>query len=172
MSGIVSAASYLPYRRLDRSTIAAVAGAGGGKGRRTVASFDEDASTLAFEAGRAALAAAADVEGASPDLLIAATTSPPYLDKTNATLVHAALRLPDECGAMDTGASVRSAVGAVRLGLERAGTTLVAAGDVRVGLPGGGDESAGGDAGAALLLTGGDDVPVIAEHLGGTKVAA
>ena len=46
MSGIVSAASYLPYRRLDRSTIAAVAGAGGGKGRRTVASFDEDAITL------------------------------------------------------------------------------------------------------------------------------
>ena len=56
---------------------------------------------MAFEAGRSALAAAGG--GVHPDLLIAATTNPPYLDKTNATVVHAALRLPDECGAWDAG---------------------------------------------------------------------
>jgi 3-hydroxy-3-methylglutaryl CoA synthase len=162
----VSAAAYVPYRRLDRTTIRPVAGTGGGTGRRSVASFDEDASTMAFEAGRAALAA---VPGAPrPDLLVAATTNPPYLDKTNATVVHAALRLADSCGAWDTGASVRSAVGALRVGLERGGTTLVAAADVRGGLPGSGDEAAGGDAAAALLVTGDPGVPVVAEHLGGS----
>src|SRR5690606_10714805 len=98
-------------------------------------------------------------------------TTPPYLDKTNATVLHAALRLDDGCGAIDAGASVRSAVGALRLGLERPGTTLVAAGDVRVGLPGGAEEAAGGDAGAALLVTGDPDVPVAATYLGGTTVA-
>ena len=55
MKGIISWGVYLPYRRLDRSTIAAVAGQGGGKGTRTVASFDEDPTTLAVEAGRLAL---------------------------------------------------------------------------------------------------------------------
>jgi 3-hydroxy-3-methylglutaryl CoA synthase len=163
----VSAAAYLPFRRLDRTTIRAIAGTGGGSGRRTVASFDEDASTMAFEAGRSALAAAGD-GGPRPDLLVVATTNPPYLDKTNATVVHAALRLPDDCGAWDAGASVRSAVGALRLGLERSGTTLVTAGDVRGGLPGSGDETAGGDAGAAVLVTGDPTTPVVATYLGGS----
>src|SRR5437764_525165 len=39
--GIVSYGAYLPHRRLDRAEIAPVAGTGGGKGTRTVASFDE-----------------------------------------------------------------------------------------------------------------------------------
>jgi 3-hydroxy-3-methylglutaryl CoA synthase len=167
VSGILGAAGYVPYRRLDRTTVRAVAGLGGGTGHRAVASYDEDASTLAVAAARAALATAG-----RPDLLVLATTSPPYLDKTNATVVHAALRLDDACGAWDAGPSVRSAVGALRLGLERPGSTLVAAGDVRGGLPGGPDEAAGGDAGAALVLTGDDGAPVIAEHLGGATVTA
>jgi hydroxymethylglutaryl-CoA synthase len=171
VSGIVSAAAYVPFRRLDRSTIRAVAGTGGGTGHRAVASFDEDPTTLAFEASRVALGA---IGGGSPrpDLLLLATTAPPYLDKTNATVVHAALRLDESCGAWDTGASVRSAVGALRAGLERPGTTLVAAGDVRVGWPGSADESTGGDAGAAVVVSGAADAQLIAEYLGGASVAA
>ena len=53
--GIVGAAAYLPHRRLDRSTIAAVAGTGGGKGTRAVAGYDEDTTTMGVEAARAAL---------------------------------------------------------------------------------------------------------------------
>ncbi len=49
--GIIGAAAYLPHRRLDRTTIAAVAGGGGGKGNRTVASYDEDTTTMGVEAG-------------------------------------------------------------------------------------------------------------------------
>src|SRR6185437_9451942 len=58
--GILGWGSYLPYRRLDRSTIAAVAGAGGGKGTRTVASFDEDTTTLGVESARQVLRALPD----------------------------------------------------------------------------------------------------------------
>ena len=59
MRGIISHGAYLPYRRLDRTTIAAVSGTGGGKGSRTVASYDEDTTTLAVEAARRALRATA-----------------------------------------------------------------------------------------------------------------
>jgi len=166
VSGILAAAGYLPYRRLDRTTIRAVAGAGGGTGHRAVASYDEDTTTMAFEAARATLAAAAG--GAAPDLLLHATAAPPYLDKTNATTVHAALRLPGSCGAWDAGASVRSAVGALRVALERGGTTLVTAADIRTAQPGGAEEAAGGDAAAALLVGEGD---VIADYLGGVTLA-
>src|SRR4051795_9143489 len=47
MRGILGYGAYLPYRRLDRSTIAAVAGGGGGKGTRTVSSHDQDGTPVA-----------------------------------------------------------------------------------------------------------------------------
>src|SRR5690348_16101855 len=61
MRGIAAAAGYVPRARLDLSTIRAVAGTGGGKGSRSVASYDEDTTTMAVEAGRVALRAASDV---------------------------------------------------------------------------------------------------------------
>ena len=90
MRGIISYGTYLPHRRLDRSTIAAVAGTGGGKGTRTVASYDEDTTTLGVEAARRTLRAT----DARPGALWFSTVTPAYVDKTNATAVHAALRLP------------------------------------------------------------------------------
>ena len=50
--GILAAAGYVPYRRLQRSAIRDVMGSGGGKGTRSVASFDEDTTTMAVEAAR------------------------------------------------------------------------------------------------------------------------
>lgn len=163
MRGILGAGVHLPFRRLDRSTIAAVAGQGGGKGTRTVASYDEDATTMAVAAGRRALATAPGVE---PAAVWFATTSPPYLDKTNATAVHAALRLDGAAPAFDAVGSVRSTVGALRAALSSTEPTLVAAADLRSGLPGSGDESAGGDAGAAVLVGDDADGPLAAEALG------
>ena len=89
MRGILGFSAYLPYRRLDRAEIAPFVGQGGGKGTRTVASFDEDPTTMAVEAARGALR---DTD-ATPDLLLFGTSFPAYADKTNATAVHAALRL-------------------------------------------------------------------------------
>jgi 3-hydroxy-3-methylglutaryl CoA synthase/uncharacterized OB-fold protein len=170
MRGIISWGAYLPYRRLDRGTIAAVAGQGGGKGTRTVASFDEDPLTLAVEAGRVALRA---VPAAHPRQLLFGTVSPAYADKTNATVVHAALRLDDDAAAFDLGLSPRSAMGGILLAIAGGSSTLVTAADIRTGLPGSAEEANGGDAGAAVLI--GDDspdAPVLAEVLGTASVTA
>jgi hydroxymethylglutaryl-CoA synthase len=162
MRGIVSWGAYLPYRRLDRSQIAPLVGQGGGRGTRTVASFDEDPATMAVEAGRIALAGSAAV----PDTVVFGSVVPAYADKTNATVVHAALRLPDTTAAFDLGSSTRSVVGGLLMALRGGGTTVVTAGDIRGGLAGSAEEAAGGDAAAAALV--GDDhsdAPVLAEVL-------
>jgi hydroxymethylglutaryl-CoA synthase len=156
--GILSAAGYVPYRRLARADIAAFMGSGGGKGSRAVASHDEDTTTLGVEAARLTLRAAPH---ATPDALWFATSQPAYLDKTNATAVAAALRLSGDVGAYDFGGALRSGIGCLVTALRGGGTTLVVASDVRDGLPTSGDESAGGDAGAAVLV--GDGPGVLAE---------
>lgn len=163
MRGIISAAGYVPHHRLDRAGITEVMGAGGGKGQRAVASYDEDTTTLAVEACRSARRAA---PGVDPSALWFTTAHPTYLDKTNATIVHAALRLDRDAGAFDLGGGVRSGIGALIAALRSSEpAVLVASADVRTGLPTSSDEAAAGDAGAALLV--GDDTagPVIAEPL-------
>lgn len=161
--GILALGAHLPHRRLDRSTIAAVAGGGGGKGTRTVAGYDEDATTLAVEAARPVVRAT-NVE---PEALWFATTTPTYADKANATAVHAALRLPAAALAADMAGSARSSVAALLAALRTDGPTLVVSGDVRPGLPGSPDEAAGADAAAAVLVGAGtDEAPAIAELIG------
>jgi 3-hydroxy-3-methylglutaryl CoA synthase len=160
--GIISWGVHLPYRRLDRTTIAAVAGGGGGKGTRTAASYDEDSTTMAVEAARAAVRGIDEpVRG-----LWLATTTPTYVDKTNATAVHAALRLDRTTPAFDAAGSVRSTTGALFAAIAGRCGVLVVGSDVRVGRPGGPDEAAGADAAAAVLLGDGDGAPVLAEVVG------
>jgi hydroxymethylglutaryl-CoA synthase len=153
--GILSSAGYVPYRRLDRAEIAAFMLSGGGKGARSVASHDEDTTTLGVEAARLAIKGAPT---AAVDALWFATSSPAYLDKTNATAVAAALRLPPDVGAYDFGGALRSGVGCLLTALRGGGTTLVVGADMRDGLPTSADESAGGDAGSAVLIGDGDGV--------------
>jgi hydroxymethylglutaryl-CoA synthase len=159
MRGILAAAGYVPYRRLQRSAIRDVMGSGGGKGTRSVASFDEDTTTMAVEAARNL-----GPLPAAPTALWFATAEPAYLDKTNANAIHAALRLDSDVAAMDMGGAIRSGIGALRAALESTGTVLLTAADVRTGLPGGADETNTGDGAAAALVGDGD---VIAEYLGG-----
>jgi hydroxymethylglutaryl-CoA synthase len=153
--GILSSAGYVPYRRLSRPEIATFMMSGGGKGERSVASHDEDTTTLGVEAARLALKGAPT---AAVDAMWFATSSPAYLDKTNATAIAAALRLPSDVGAYDFGGALRSGMGCLLTSLRGGGTTLVVGADMRDGLPTSADESAGGDAGAAALIGEGDDV--------------
>ena len=162
MRGIIGWGTHVPYRRLDRAEIAPVAGSGGGKGTRSVASYDEDSTTMGVEAARAALRSV----GVRPRALWFTTASPAYLDKTNATAVHAALRLDRDAAAHDALGSMRSTMGAVRAACDATGSVLVVASDVRVGLPGGAEESAGGDAAGAVVVGDDTDAPVLAELLG------
>ena len=78
------------------------------------------------------------------------------MEKTNATIAHAALRLDGDVIAADAGAGLRGTAAALRSALRSTEpAVLVLAGDVRTGPAGSSDEGAGGDAGAALLV--GDD---------------
>ncbi len=173
MRGIVSIAGYVPYRRLDRSAVSAFFGKGGGSGTRAVAGFDEDTTTMAVEACRAAIDAcpggrsSAFPPGGGPMALWLSTASPAYLDKTNATAVHAALGLPEDASAYDFGGALRSAGGALQAALDGRGTVLVTASDRRDGLPTSVDEQAAGDAAAAVVIADdGPGTPVIAEPVG------
>src|SRR5438067_13323148 len=111
MSSIVAYGTYVPYHRLDRGNIAKTLGTLAGKGTRAVASYDEDTTTMGVEAARACLAAAP--EGTRVHQLLFATSDPAYLDKTNATAIHAALDLDPGAPAFDMAGSVNSASGAM-----------------------------------------------------------
>ncbi len=114
----------------------------------------------------AARAARRDAPEVAIDSLLFSTADPAYLDKTNATAIHAALRLDSGRPAFDFGGAARSGVGALRFALEGSGSALVVSADLRTGLPTGPDEAAGGDGAAALLVGDAGDGPVIAEYLG------
>ena len=151
-TGIISFGSYVPYRRLERVDIAKVMGSGGGKGERSVASYDEDTTTMGAEAARAAKH---DAAGAAVDAVWFSTTSPAYLEKTNAGAIHAVLRLPQESSAADFGGAARSGIAALGAALRAAAggsSTMVVASDIRTGLATGSDESNGGDGAAAILV--------------------
>ncbi len=162
MHGLLAYGVYVPHYRLDRAAIGQALGVPAGKGTRAVASFDEDTTSMGVEAARATLRAAA---GVTPAALYFATVDPGYLDKTNATAIHAALGLPDSAAAFDMIGAVRSGAGALRAALDARRPTLAVLSDLRTGLPAGGDERDGGDAAVAFLC--GDDVAgtVIAEPI-------
>ncbi len=144
MAGITGYGSYVPFHRVRRAAM------GAGKGERAVASFDEDAVSMAVEAARDALRGAAPVEA-----LLFATTSPPYAEKLNAATILAALDLPATARSAELGACSRMGLAALLLGADLAAAgrrALVCAADVVVGAPGGTRESQGGDAASAFLL--------------------
>src|SRR5271157_3964199 len=168
MGGLVGYGAYVPYYRLERTRITGVLGQGGGSGTRSVAAFDEDTTSMAVAAGRAALAGLTGPGGqpgrACVRRLFFATTVPAYADKTNATAVHAALRL-----AVDMAGAVRSGVGALVTAAASAVPTMAVLADIRTGLPGGADERDGGDGAAAFVFSGADGgagLPVLAEVIG------
>ena len=166
--GILAAAGYVPHGRLDRADISSFVGAGGGKGTRSVAWYDEDTTTLGVEAARLARRAQPD---AAPSALYFSTVDPAYIDKTNATGVAAALRLDSDVLAVDFGGAQRSAVGALLAALKGTETVLAVAADARGGLAGGAEEASGADAGSAILV--GDDSAgtLLAEYLGSSSIS-
>jgi hydroxymethylglutaryl-CoA synthase len=161
MRGILAAAAYVPIHRLDRTQITTFVGSGGGKGTRSVASFDEDTSTMGAEAARRCLRLSA----VAPERLSFSTVTPAYSDRTCANTIHAALQLHPSVSAHDANGSVRSVSSSLLTALEGTRVHLVVAADQRGGLPGSSDEDGGGDAAAAVLVGDQDHGPLLAEHI-------
>lgn len=168
MGGLVSYGAYIPYYRLERGRIAGVLGSGGGRGTRAVAGYDEDTTSMAVEAGRAAFAGLTGpgAERDAPRQLFFATSVPAYADKTNATAVHAALRLPADALAVDMAGAVRSGAGALIAAAQSPVPAMAVLSDIRTGLPGSADERDGGDGAAAFVFGGESGMPVLAEIVG------
>jgi hydroxymethylglutaryl-CoA synthase len=152
--GISAIGTYLPRFQLDLADVAATLGSAGGTGRRLIAGYDEDTATMAVEALRTAGADRGQV-----DELIFATASPPYFQRTNASIVHAALDLPEHVPAGDVIGGTRSWSTALRLALataRRGHVVAVGSADIVVSRPASPDEAEGGDAAAAVLVTAGN----------------
>jgi hydroxymethylglutaryl-CoA synthase len=143
--GIIGYGAYVPRHRLDRAAIAAALGTPAGRGTRAVAGYDEDSTSMAVEAGRAALAAS---PGARPGRVWFATAAPAYLDKTNAAAVHAALGLDADAFAVDV-AGLRGGMAALRAAADGGAPAIALLSDVRGGVP-------------ALLLVGSSGQPAAA----------
>ncbi|HVN83222.1 MAG TPA: OB-fold domain-containing protein [Candidatus Binatia bacterium] len=156
MAGIVRYGSYVPYFRLTRAVI------GGGKGERAVASFDEDAVSMAVEASRDAVRG-----GVAIDTMLFATLSPAYAEKLDTATLQAALDLPETVSSVALGGSSRMGLAALLLGLDLAAAgkrALVCASDLVTGAPGSTRESQGGD--AAVSFVTGPDTDAIARVIG------
>ncbi|MDG2004427.1 MAG: OB-fold domain-containing protein [Novosphingobium sp.] len=172
--GILAYGAYLPQRRLQRSAIYAANSwfapdlRGLAKGEKAVASWDEDAITMAVEAARDALTGLDRAELGSLSL---ASTTLPFADRLNSGVVKEALNLNDAIGASDATGSQRCGTSALIQALHGAAENrkpqLCIASDLRKAAPASGDELTNGDASAALLVGHGE---VIARFLGAHSV--
>ncbi|MCR4514112.1 zinc ribbon domain-containing protein [Aeromicrobium sp. 50.2.37] len=144
---LLSYSSYVPANTLEQTTMAQATGGRGGSGGRSVAGYDEDSVTMAVAAAQGLV----DVPSGVP--LYFATSMPPFLDKTNATVVRAALGWDEWLLTADL-AGLRSGFAALATASVTGG--VAAMGDHRHGRTGSGDEVDGGDAGAAFLFGEGD----------------
>ena len=153
--GILSFGAYLPRARMQRKAIAAANGwfnaglKGMAKGERAVANWDEDAITMAVEAARDCLG---DDERSALRSLVLASTTHPFDDRQNATVVATALNLPTALRTTDAAGSLRAGTGALIDALGGRDRTLVVAADSRRARAGSTQEMQYGDGAAAVLV--------------------
>ncbi|MFC5994382.1 OB-fold domain-containing protein [Pseudonocardia hispaniensis] len=104
---------------------------------------------------------------AEPALLTYVTSSPVYLERSNSSIIHAALDLSARAPAHDAIGTSQTTVAMLRHALRAEEPVVVVAADVRGGLPGSEFEWFGCDAAAAVALAPEGTAPAVARHLGG-----
>jgi 3-hydroxy-3-methylglutaryl CoA synthase len=157
-ASIVSCGLYVPQWRMERARIAEALGwlgpPGGPpmSGARAVCNWDEDALTMAVEAGRRCMAGA---ERGSPAALSLASTTLPFAERSNATLVAEALDLRDDIRTSDCTGSLRAGTTGLAEAATRAeeASALVIASDTRMARPGSTAEMEYGAGAVALLIS-------------------
>ena len=172
--GIKSFGAYVPVRRIARAAIADAHAwsyperTASLKGEQSVCNWDEDAITMAVEAGRDCLRG---IDQPEIHMLDLASTTAPYTDLQNAVIAACALRLPKSASCADHGGSTRAGL----LALNRAcvsrseGDRLVIAAEKRTAKPRSPQELQYGSAAAALLV--GSGPSVLARFLGSESVS-
>jgi hydroxymethylglutaryl-CoA synthase len=161
---ILSCGAYLPRLRLPRERIAAAmqwlraVSPAAAAGERAVCNWDEDALTLGAQAARSCLLEAGNYAEAAARVgsLSLASTTLPFADRSNSTLLAAALDLSAEIHTTDVTGSLRAGTTAL---LDATGRSdplprLVVAADARLAAPGSVQELEFGAGAAAMLVTG------------------
>lgn len=161
MAGIISYGAYIPYYRLPRSVINKAWGQAGGRGEIAVANYDEDPISMSVAAGLDCLKG---IDPQTVDALFLATTTAPYIERQNATIIATALDLRRETRNADFANCLRAGTNALLSASDavNAGSTksvLVTAADMRLGAPSGENEQNFGS-GAAAFLVGNEKVAV------------
>ncbi len=155
--GVLATIRYLPRLRLERSAVLAqhawmAPGLRGlAKGRRCMASWDEDPVTMAVEAGRRLLQA---WPGGEPAGVTLVSTSLPFADRLNAAIVAAAVGVPAEMPVRDVASSPRAALGELAGALRHpgAGPQMLLAAERRIARPASAQEMIFGDGAAGVLV--------------------
>ena len=171
-SGITGFGAYVPRLRIDRSHIAdahtwmAPSLRRAAKGERAFCSWDEDAITMAVEAGRDCLT---DIDPKSIGRITLASTTSPFADLQGCAIAAGALRLKEDTASTDIANSQRAATSGLIQALQSAQSTLFIASERPVAKPASPQELGFG-AGAAAFVTGTENV--IVEFLESATVTA
>lgn len=171
MAGITSYGGYIPRLRLSRESIARANAwvdpglMGRARGERAVCDVDEDSVTMGVEAGRDCLNGG---DRNRIDSLYFASTTMPFADRQNSSIVAEVLGLRENIATLDISHSQRagtSALIAAMKAVENSGEegALLVAADCRNAKAASVQEMLFGDGAAALTLGAGD---VLAECLG------
>ncbi len=171
MIGITSYGAYVPRYRMPRMNVFMTMGwfnpviMSVAQGEKAVANYDEDSITMAVSAS---LDCIKGFERNGVDALYLASTTLPYRERENASIVAAALDMRSDIRSADFSDSLKAGTSAMIAGLDTVKSggvknVMVAGADSRLGKIGSLQEMFFGDGGAALLL-GSEDV--IAEYKG------
>lgn len=161
-SGITGFGAYIPRLRINRSHIAdahawmAPSMRAAARGERAFCSWDEDAITMAVEAGRDCLK---NVDPKSIGRITLASTTSPFADLQGSAIAAGALRLEESTASMDIANSQRAATSGFVQTLQSAQSALFIASERPVAKPASPQELGFG-AGAVAFVTGAENVIV------------
>lgn len=173
MAGIAACGAYLPRLRIARKAIFeanawfAPGLRGAARGERTMANWDEDALTMAVEAGRHCLPALDPLrERSHVDALYFASTTAPFADRSNAAVAARALSLPERIASVEIASSQRAGLSALLAAMDavqsgRVRNPLVLSGEKRKARAASSQELTYGDGAAAILLGAGNTLAEI-----------
>lgn len=155
MAGISSYGGYVPINRLPLAEIGKAWGGRALPGEKAVASFDEDALTMAVAA---AIDCLKGINKDTIDGIYFASTTAPYKEKQTSAIIAQVLNFDKTVSTMDFSGSLRSGTNALQAALNAvksgsAKNILVCASDVRPAHPKGDKEISFGDGAAALLIS-------------------
>lgn len=171
MVGIVAYGGYVPRLRLSRKAVVEAnawfnsALKGNSKDERAICNWDEDALTMAVEAGRDCLQ---PDERAQLKAVYLASTTLPFQDRLNSGVAAEALNLGDNLETLDITSSQRAGtsglIAAARAAAAGGGPILFLTAEKRRTRAASPQELSYGDGGAALLLDKGPGIAELVAH--------